>query len=350
MLLADGNSFHAERFTSELRRQGCHVLVASLEKGAMLHLRLRKRGPVKSLHYLLAVPQVRAIVKRFQPGIINAHYASGYGFIAALAGGGSIPIMLNLWGSDILRVPHKSVLHRFKTRFALKKATCVTADSHYLIRAAERLAPLKRTKVVPWGIERRFLSYHKQSYAIRKPVKIIVPRAHDSVYNNEFIIESLAALINKGEIAITFPDFGRLADSFRKRCRTLVASRVQFYKRLPREDFLKLMARHDIYLSASSSDSSPVSLIEATALGLVPIAADIEGVKEWLDAQTGFTFKVGDKGSLRNRIEAVLDGSDDFAEMRRRNLERVRERAIFEENVAEQIATMKALAWGDQIE
>lgn len=347
LLLADAASVHTERFAGELKRQGCHVLTASLENGSMRYVHLKRMGPVKSFHYLLAVPQVKNVVKRFRPDVINAHYASGYGFIAAKAvGAADIPVVLNLWGSDVLIVPEKSAQGRIKTRTALERADFVIGDSQYLITSAGKISKLRGERVIPWGIEREFLSLHRTDYVLNRPLRVITPRTHEEVYNNELIVKALRPMVEAGSIELTFPDFGCGTEGFRSAVGSLLGEGVNLYSKLPRREFLEFLAEHDVYLSASRSDSSPASLIEAMGLGLIPVAADIEGVREWLTADSGFTFEPENADSLAAVIDGIVREGNPREDMRRRNLEHVRSEAIFEENVASQIEIMTALLKG----
>ena len=347
LLLADSVAFHTERIATELRRQGCRVMVASLEHGRMHHFHLARRGPIRFLHYTLAASQVRRLIERFQPDIINAHFASGYGHLAALARGRrNLPILLHLWGSDILIVPNKSPLHRLKTKRALQAADFVLGDSTYLIEAASKLHCLKQSRVIVWGVEKACLGFHRESYALNRPLKVIVPRTQARVYNNEFILRALRPLIEDGRLRLTFPDFGPLAADFRRVCGSLVGRGVELYERTPRRGFMPYVASHDVYLSASRSDSSPASLIEAMALGLIPVAADITGVREWLSDDNGFLFRQDDEAALRARIKSLIESGDTCERMRRRNLERVKNEALFEDNIAETIGIMRDLVAG----
>ncbi len=347
MLLADAGSVHTERFLKELKRQGCHVLTASLESGSMRYVHLKRLGPVKSFHYLLAVPQVKSIIKRFRPEVINAHYACGYGFIAARASGeGDAPIVLNLWGSDVLIIPGQSSQGRMKTKMALESADWVIGDSEYLVEGARKIVTLKNQRVIPWGIECQFLKLHRNSYTLGDPLRIIVPRRHEEVYNNGFIVQALESLIKEGEVQLTFPDFGALAGDFKKQVARLPESGVNLYSLRGRGEFLSLMAEHDVYLSASRSDSSPSSLIEAMALGLIPVAANIPGVREWLTTGSGFTFEPGDMPGLRELVVKLRRDGDPLENMRRANYRRCEEKAIFEDNVAEQVELMTKVARG----
>ena len=347
LLLANSSSFHTERFTAELRRQGCNVLFASLERGHPLHFHLKRRGPHHYFHYLMAPPEIRQLINRFRPDVVNSHFASDYGVVTCLATIGTrVPVVLNIWGSDILVLPRKSFLHKIKTTLALKAADCVIGDSQYLVSAAEELTPLQSKRVIPWGIEKRFLSHHKQSYAFQNPLRIMVPRSQEKLYDNLFIVQSLASLLCEGRIEITFTNFGSLAEDFRRQAQVLTSRGLRFYDKMPREAFLPFMANHDVYLSASTMDSSPASLIEAMALGLLPIAADIPGVREWLSSESGYLFKQHDHEGLKALMIRLFQEQDQNQQIRKKNLARVKQKAVFEENVAEELAIMERLAGG----
>jgi len=346
LVLADSRSFHTERYVRELRRQGCHILLASLERGSTYHFRLKSRGPVSSLHYALASFEIRRLIRRFRPDVVNPHFVSGYGFISVLAGARRrAPVFVNLWGSDVLVVPQKSTLHRWKVALGLARADFVAGDSAFLLDTARSVSAFScPSAVIPWGVESEFLSLHKRDYRFHTPLRILVPRPHERVYGNTLIVRALAPLIEDDKVRVTFPGFGTLFERFRHESRAVVGDRLHFYDVLPRAGFLAMMADHDIYLSNARSDSSPASLIEAMALGLVPVVADVPGVHEWLTDQNGFLFEpfVGD--TLKKTILHLIDTQEDFRAMRRRNFERVKANAVFEDNVARTISIMRELA------
>jgi glycosyltransferase involved in cell wall biosynthesis len=345
LVLADSRSFHTGRYVNELRRQGCRVLLASLEKGTELQFTLKRRGAFRVFDYVAAAMEIRALVKRFRPDAINPHFASGYGFAVALAGvRKSVPVVLQLWGSDILIVPQKSILHRWKTCFSLRRADCVIGDSDYVLHRAEALAVLKRRKTIVWGIEEEFLAHSKTDFQVSKPLKIIVPRPHEEVYNNLFLLEALAPLINERKISVTFPDFGGGVAGFRSKANEMCGDRVQFYPKKTRREFMAFLAGHDLYLSGALSDSSPVSLLEAMGLGLIPVAADIPGVREWLNPESGFTYDTNNEDSLRRIIVKVIEKCNSFDRMKTSNIARVQKEAIFENNIAGTIDVMRDLA------
>lgn len=346
LVLSDAASFHTERYMSELTKQNCVPHLLSLESGSGYesYTRLKSYGPIKQLHYIFAVKQIKDAVLKIKPDLISAHFASGYGFIAALANRKfDLPLIVNLWGSDILIVPGKSFLHFRKTKYALEKADCVIGDSKYLVDAAKEIASINYSMVVPWGIEKEHFSKHKSDYKLSAPLNIIVPRHHESVYNNLFIVESLAELIEDEKIKLTFPTFGSRYDLFKVQSEKIVGDKLFFYEKMERSDFLEFMSKHDVYLSASLSDSSPVSLIEAMALGLIPVAGEIDGIKEWLTSESGFMYKLNESQSLLNLIQKIINDNNNYEKMRLDNYGRVKRNAIFEDNISSQISIMREL-------
>jgi glycosyltransferase involved in cell wall biosynthesis len=345
LVLADAGSFHTERYVAELKRQGCELLLASLEEGRIDCYRLRRKGFVQAFWYVLAASEVKRLIRQFRPDIINPHFVSGYGFTVALAQvKRSVPVVSQLWGSDVLLVPGKSIFHARKTAYALNHADLLLADSQFVIDEARKLAEINNWRVIPCGIERGFLIFRRSDYKIGRPLRVIVPRPHEKVYDNFFIVQALAPMINAGLVKVTFPSFGSLAGHFRLNAKPLVGDSLRFYEPLDRSDFLKLMAEHDVYLSAAISDSSPVSLIEAMALGLIPVAANTPGVREWLGRRNGHPFELYDAAGLQKVIGDIIQGRADHTGVRERNLELVKRKGIFEENIAETIGLMRNLA------
>lgn len=344
LVAADARAFHTARYVTELRRQGCEVRLVSMEKGEIEHCQLKARGPVAALHYALAAAELRRIVDEFRPDVVNPHFASGYGYLVARAQKtGFPPIMLNLWGSDILIVPKKSFLHRYKTKVALEAADAVTGDSEYLLDEAAKVGRLARREMIVWGVERKYLELRRKEFRWQRPLRVIVPRSQEAVYNNAFIVEALAELVNEGLVELTLAGFGSLLSEIKVRSEQLTGGRVRFYEKLGRDDYMKLLATQDVYLSASRSDSSPVSLLEAMGLGVIAVVGDIPGVREWIDDDSGFRFTLNDAASLRNIFGRLLSSDCEVNAMRARNMARVECAAIYEENVARMIAIMREL-------
>jgi len=344
LVLGDARSFHLVRYVKGLKEQDCEVVVASLEDNPAGTHALKRRGWFGWLHYVLSSFEIRRLAKEMKPDIINPHFASGYGFAVSLASIRTVaPVVLHLWGSDILRVPNKSVFHRRKTSFALGGADLVLADSEYLIGAAKKLNPIRHHAVIPWGLEQKFLETRDGEFTLSKPLRIIIPRSHEQVYNNIFLLRTLAPLINEKKIVLTVPSFGSIADLFQAEAGMLVDNAINYYDKLPRAEFISLMSGQDVYISASLSDSSPVSLIEAMGLGLIPVCGDIPGIREWLGHENGILFDLNEPDCLLRGVSKIIDENNPMQQLRRYNIEQVKENGLFENNIKETIRSMHEL-------
>jgi glycosyltransferase involved in cell wall biosynthesis len=353
LLLADGRSVHTVRYQAELRHQGIDVTLASLERGDTVDVQLKKKSVSNSLNYFFSNREIKQLVRKLAPDAVNAHFASGYGFSTALSGvWKKTPVFLHCLGSDILISPAKSIAHKRRVRHALSKASHIFVDSNYLAEKVREIFPVRHIDVIPWGVEGSFLrSFEKRrsrGFAFCSPPKVVVPRPQGKVYNNAFIIESLKDLINNREISLTFLDYGDDLERFK----TIVGKHcpnglIEFYRFKPRDEYIDYISGFDIYLSASLSDSSPVSLIEAMAAGLLPIVGDIPGVREWIDRESGILFDPKESGTLIGAFRQALHPEIDLERILTSNHARVKERAVFAENVKRTIGIFqKVIAHG----
>lgn len=78
--------------------------------------------------------------------------------------------------------------------------------------------------------------------------------------------------------------------------------------RLKYRELLELFARSRIAISASDVDGTPSFLIEAMAMGALPIHSDMESIREWIDNCTnGLLFPVDDIPALTRCIKKALE-------------------------------------------
>jgi len=349
LLLADGRSAHTIRYQKALIDQGQEVVLASLERGDTVDIRLKKKSVSNSLNYFFVNRQINDIAQKILPDIINPHFASGYGFSTAISKTWKrYPVLLHCLGSDILISPAKSIAHRRKVILALSRADRILVDSEYLKQKTAKLYNRIRIDTIPWGVEKEILEiyqFKKQiNFKFNDPPKILVPRPHQRVYNNPFVIEALADLVNNKKVSLTFPGWGDWTEEFKKIInKHCPDGTINLYSFLERSEYLEMLADHDIYLSASKSDSSPASLIESMGAGLYPVAADIPGVKEWINERNSILFELGETASLRNSVEKLFYGNMNISSVLETNHKKVKSEAVFRENIMDTIKIMEEL-------
>ncbi len=349
LVLADGRSIHTDRYVAELKRLGVAVTLASLEKGEYVDINLKRRTGINSLDYFLSAKEIKRITGKHAFDIINPHFASGYGFATAVSGvWRKYPVILHCLGSDILLSPHKSPLHRARVKYALSRSSQVMADSEYLKQKALEIYAGSSVEVVPWGVESSLMhlfdSKIKTVDLRHRPLKILVPRPHQQIYNNDLILRSLRKYLLDRDITITFPAWGDDYEKFRKAAEPEIASgAISFYEYLDHREYVKFMAGFDLYLSAAFYDSSPASLLEAMAVGLFPVICEFPGVREWVDGKTALLFDPGSQESLQDAINRLLQMPANINTILVRNNGLIKDRALFSENMNSTVNIMQKL-------
>ena len=94
----------------------------------------------------------------------------------------------------------------------------------------------------------------------------------------------------------------------------------------------------DLYVSASHSDGSSVSLLEAMACGVPPLVSDIPGNMEWVThGRTGWAFADGDVEGLTEGILKAVRNKDNLNSMGLAAREVVEARADWTKNYPKMI-------------
>ncbi|MBI1795670.1 MAG: glycosyltransferase family 4 protein [Candidatus Eisenbacteria bacterium] len=166
---------------------------------------------------------------------------------------------------------------------------------------------------------------------------------HEAVYDLETVIAGVAPVLRARPAArlVIAGGGSRTAALERLAAATLPEGRWRFIGLLGPEALAEWLARAEVYVSASRSDSTSLSLLEAMAAGALPVVSDIEGNREWVGEGDGARlFAPGVPAALAAALARALDGSDGEA-IRARNRGVVEARADRGRNM-ERIASLFA--------
>jgi len=76
---------------------------------------------------------------------------------------------------------------------------------------------------------------------------------------------------------------------------------------LSQADWASLLQKAMAVVSPSVSDGTPNGMLEAMACGAIPIAGDIESIREWIeDGKNGFTFDAESVKELERKLVECL--------------------------------------------
>lgn len=344
--LSNAAVIHTWRWVERFRARGHDVRLWSLERGpSELGAHALPRAPLPGfLRYPLAARALRAALDDFAPDLIDAHFVPNYGLLGALTG--RHPLSVTAWGSDLLVTGARTPFHARRTRFVLGRADLVLADSGNLGDAARAQgADPARLRVVPWGVD--LARFHMDG--AREPGLLLSTRMHEPVYDIPTLLAGVAPILARDPATrLVIAGEGSLRAEHERLARErLPAGRYRFTGRLTPEALVSELARAAIYLSASRSDSTSLSLLEAMASGAVPVVSDIDGNREWVgEGEGAFLFAPGDAAGVTRALERALADPARSEALRRRNRAVVEARGDWNANMEEIEALFEALARG----
>jgi len=339
LLLGDIRPTHLKRWRDYFLERGHTVRTVSLQDDPddSDHISIDSAVPVEAFKYYFEKKAVSRIIRDFQPDIVNGHFVTTYGTLGVASD--FHPLVVSMWGSDILVSPKKSKLHLARVLWVLRNCDLLTSDSDYLTDQARRLGKFK-TRIVtePMGIP------DEQFALLSEPIKsdgsgirtILSTRRLEPLYRVDMLIEALARADDR------LPSFSCIIagdGSERERLQALVKEHdldsIAFVGWKGGRDYIDLLRRADIYVSCSESDSTSVSLLEAMAAGTIPVVTDIPGNREWVkNEKTALTFPVGDVEALTQAILRAVTDDRLAVKAAARNVKAVESRAIWQKNMA----------------
>lgn len=288
--IAPANSIHTQKWCKWFSQRGHEVYVISLTKeddiDANVYFLDSGAKPtdsdIKKLGYLKTIFRLKKIIQEIQPDIVNVHYATSYGIIAALAG--VEKFILSVWGSDVYTFPRRSVFHKSMLKFVLNRAGCLFSTSKAMADECRRYTG-KSFEITPFGVDAELFSPKHRSRQDKDfvvgTVKTLSPK-----YGIDNILRAVSIIKDKHPeipIKLRIAGKGSHADEYHQLAVGLGISDITTWLGfISQEQAANEWANFDcaIIPSESESESFGVSAVEAEASGCPVIITDIPGLKE----------------------------------------------------------------------
>jgi glycosyltransferase involved in cell wall biosynthesis len=314
-LLSAAGSIHTIRWANAFVERGHAVhLISQHEPATGLDARVRvHRLPhLKGLGYLLNGWRLSRLLARIGPDVVNAHYATGYGRLARSVG--AFPLVINVWGSDVLEFPGKGPFHSLWLVKNLERAQALVSTSFYMSEHTKALATdLPPIYVVPFGVDTDLFSpaeaKDQRDTLVIGTVKVLAP-----IYGIDILIKAFAMLVRAGKykLRLRIVGGGPQLEELQGLARTLaVADYVDFIGPLPHSRVPEELRAMDIYAALSRSESFGVAVIEASACGLPVVVSDVGGLPEVVeDGTTGFVVPAENAQAAAAKLEELLASAE----------------------------------------
>ncbi|MBN2414631.1 glycosyltransferase [bacterium] len=337
LFFADASDIHTKRWVSWYRDRGYRVdvisfLPAEIEGVTVHHINAGKVEPYRlNFKYVLHLWKVARVRMRIRADIVMAHYIASYGVLAALFCRHFFAVPM---GTDVKVIPHRHMLLQWMTRFVLKRAQLIFSTAQHITADLTGMSiPSEKIVTLQYGINgRRFAG---SARGVRDTV-CLSSRALKRNSNVDVIIRACAlAAQTFPELRLIIAGDGPERAALHREAAALTGARApEFRGMMPEPDLAELLKKSLIFISLTSSDGAPLSLLEAMYAGCICIASDIPAHREWLrDGESGFLCPV-DAVSLAGCISTVfaLDEESRTA-MRQAAAETVNERGLFINNM-----------------
>ena len=350
VLVVGNHSIHVRRVVAGLCGVGQPVVVVTDSAPPLVdhHLVLEQVCVDFSVLSLRTATVIARCIQRWQPRTVHAHQANSVGWHAARGAAGSgVPLVLTLWGSDVLLMPQISPLHHWLSRSTLRAAALWTADSAHVLQRAEVVAGVARpAALVVMGVER--CPDDLSAVWSDKQSRILSCRLHKSLYRVDQIIKAFAGLSDRCpdwrlEVAASGPQTEALVETAQ---RSGAANHIEFTGFLDAAAMARSNRAARVYVSFPESDGTSVSLLEAMSQGCFPVVSDLPANREWIvDGLNGLVVAKTDDLSQAIERAMTISGSERWRlETAPANLRLVREKATFATNIEQFMAQYTRLS------
>jgi len=219
--------------------------------------------------------------------------------------------------SKYVNIPYIPILHggsledRLKyskrmSKFIFDNAYLNVSPSNYLKHIFQKYG--YDTLYIPNNLEIDIYPYLKRE--VFKP-KLLYVRAFSEVYNPSMALDALKLLKNdykEATLCMVGPDKDGTLEKVKQKAKELDLEKdVIFTGKLSKEEWIALSKDYDIFINTTNVDNTPVSVMEAMALGLVVVSTNVGGLPYLIeDKKDGILVDRDDAFMMSDKIKEIL--------------------------------------------
>lgn len=284
---------------------------------------------------------LKRVIGEIQPDLIQAGPVQTTAYLVALAGFN--PLVTVSWGSDLLVDAGKNARYTEITRYTMARSAALVADCQPVAAAAIAYGmPEEKIVTFPWGVDLDHFSPADPAFEqtlfpdkSQNPFIILSTRAWEPIYGVDILAQGFVLAAREiPELHLVMLGNGSLASRLRIIFESgQVMDRVLFAGQVTQNDLPRYYRSADLYLSASRSDGTSISLLEALACGRPALVSDIPGNRAWIEPGVqGWWFSDGGPQSLAAALSRAFAQRQDLPKMNLAARRLAEERANWPEN------------------
>ncbi len=298
LLLADINSIHTRRWALAIAASGIEIGIFSLgksngdwyqqidgitncnEKGFAESV--FKRGIISKLNYLKLIPALRKAIKKFNPDILHAHYASSYGLLGNLSG--FQPLYISIWGNDVYEFPRRGKMQKLILKSNLKNADKIFSTSWSMKREAEKYTD-KEIVVIPFGVDLDdFKPMTVESEFSSTDIVVGTIKTLESDYAIDVLIRAFAIVCDRNPqlpLKLLICGQGSMQNMLEGLCKDLgISDKTTFKGYINHEEVPRYLNMMQVFGCLSDNESFGVAVVEAMACEKPVVVSNVGGLPE----------------------------------------------------------------------
>jgi glycosyltransferase involved in cell wall biosynthesis len=282
-------------------------------------------GPAHWQDGLRLLNSFKEVIRRVKPDIVQAGPIQRSAFLAALSG--FRPLISMSWGYDLIRDAQRNALWGWATRYTLQHCAVMVGDCDTIRQLAISFGmPDRRIVTFPWGVDLEHFSPSPQGgpgdardgTGLDHPLTLLSTRAWEPIYGVDVIARAfvIAARQLPGLRLVMLGNGSQASLIHKIFSEAGVSERVQFPGLVRQAELPRFYRCADLYVSASHSDGTSISLLEAMACGIPLLLSDIPGNREWVKPGVqGWLFPDSDARALAQAILQAASQRQRLGEM-----------------------------------
>jgi len=329
---------HQDRLFAPLENVTVHVMppVASPRVRGLWRVYRRFPRAIQRLHY---ARHIRRLVAEIRPDVLHILNGAFPNYLALFTG--FRPLCFTGWNGDIFKLDDVGWFYRACLRLLMRYAEVLCANSQ---RMADQFVQLgaypSRVHYIQWGPDHA-LFHRRDGHVLRQhlgltdePIVLSSRSLSFQVYNNDVIVRAIPHVLQQiprarflfiWHAAGDLERMEQLIDELGVREAVILGGTVD-PETLP--DYYSIA---DVFVSVSSYDSCPQSMLEAMACGVAPVMGDIPAAREWIThGHNGYLVPCRDPQALAEAIVHLLQDQETRHRFVVRNLELVRQKADYD--------------------
>lgn len=326
LYFTQGFSPHDERFLTALAGSGHEIfflrlnaerpvdLPSSVQEVTLpgLEIDLQKRS------YTVIVRKLQVLLRELKPEVVHAGPLHGPAWLAARTG--FSPLVSMSWGADLLVEVDRNRQMRWRIIFTLSRTAVLVGDNRAEAQKAVAMRfPPERIRLFPWGVDLEHFNPRKKAtvrskLGWQKDFVFLCNRTMEPLYGVDVVVNAfIRAVSSCPNMRLLLMGKGTQESELRRLVNQAgLTDKVHFGGFAARDELPGIYRSADVYVSASHSDGSSVSLMEAMACGKPALVSNIAGNKEWVEPGVqGWLFEDGNVEELAQRMTGLCENGVD---------------------------------------